>query len=234
MPFEIIEVVGIVLVAVEIVLLISILRNKGPIQSKLRIFAFLGILVTPAVIMFTANYHVFETSKTVQACTNCHVMKPMGTDMLDVQSQTLAARHITNGWIKENQCYGCHKDYGLNGTLKAKIDGYRHLMRYVTETYKEPIVYRGEFDSKNCMSCHEGTPAFETLKVHMPVKINLAGESPSLSCMNCHGKAHPTRAQRTPGNKDYDRLMSGNVEFEVDTAQTREINLILEWLTNQE
>jgi hypothetical protein len=28
-----------------------------------------------------------------------------------------------------------------------------------------------------------------------------------MSCLNCHGMAHPTREQRTPGHRDYDRLM---------------------------
>jgi hypothetical protein len=30
----------------------------------------------------------------------------------------------------------------------------------------------------------------------------------TVSCLNCHGAAHPTRGQRTPGSADYDRLMA--------------------------
>ncbi len=160
---------------------------------------------------------------------NCHVMQPMGNDMLNPSSQTLAARHVTNGWIKEDQCYGCHKDYGLNGTLKAKIDGYRHLMRYITNTYEEPIVYRGEFNSMNCMSCHAGTPNFESLSVHEPVVANLAKEESTISCTNCHGRAHPTRAQRTPGHPDYDRLMSDQTKL-----PESEVEAIKQWLAESE
>jgi len=135
--------------------------------------------------------------------------------MYDPGSQTLAARHMTNNWIKKDQCYGCHKDYGLNGTLKAKTDGYRHLMRYITGTYTEPIIFRGEFNSENCLSCHQGTAAFDNLRVHEPVILNLEKASPTISCMNCHGRAHPTRAQRTPGHPDYDGLVSDEIKFEM-------------------
>ncbi len=228
MPLKIIEIIGLALVVIQIVSLFRLLKKRGTIKAESKRVALVGIILLPVIMMATANYHVFETSKTVEACMNCHVMKPMGNDMLNTESQTLAARHMTNGWIKENQCYGCHKDYGLNGTLKAKTDGYRHLMRYITDTYSEPIVYRGEFDSNNCMSCHEGTPAFESLKVHGPVKINMRKEERSISCMNCHGRAHPTRAQRTPGHPDYDQLMGEHISL--DTIDTEKLDSILEWL----
>jgi len=228
MSLEIIEIVGLILVLIEGVVLYKLYQKKGSLKPRLKRLAFLSIIAIPLLIMFTANYHVFETSKTVEACMNCHVMKPMGNDMLNSGSQTLAARHMTNNWIKENQCYGCHKDYGLNGTLKAKTDGYRHLMRYITETYTEPIIYRGEFNSDNCLSCHQGSPTFDNLKVHRPVVLNLKGEAPSISCMNCHGRAHPTRMQRTPGHPDYDGLMGEAIEYE----KVENVSSIESWISN--
>ncbi len=83
----------------------------------------------------------------------------------------------------------------------------------------------------NCMSCHAGTPAFESLKVHEPVTANLASDDPTISCTNCHGKAHPTRAQRTPGHPDYDRLMSEHSEEEIPEA---EADAIKQWLAETE
>jgi len=228
MSLEIIEIVGLILVLIEGVVLVRLLRKKGSLKPKVKRLAFLSIIAIPVMILFTANYHVFETSKTVEACMGCHVMKPMGNDMFNQESQTLAARHMTNNWIKENQCYGCHKDYGLNGTFKAKVDGYRHLMRYITRTYTEPIIYRGEFDSNNCLNCHQRTPAFDKLKVHQPVVLNMKKEDSSISCMNCHGQAHPTRAQRTPGHPDYDGLIGEVIEFEF----TEDASLIQAWISN--
>jgi len=228
MSLEIIEIVGLILVLIEGVTLLRLFKKTGKLKPSVKRLAFLSIIAIPIMIMFTANYHVFETSKTVEACMNCHVMKPMGNDMLNRGSQTLAARHMTNNWIKENQCYGCHKDYGLNGTLKAKTDGYRHLMRYITKTYTEPIIYRGEFNSNNCLSCHQGTPTFDNLKVHQPVILNLDKKSSTISCMNCHGKAHPTRAQRTPGHPDYEELTGEAIQFE----EVGDLSSIKNWIAN--
>lgn len=227
MHLEIIEIVGLILIAIEGFVLYRLYLKKGSLKPSVKRLSLLSIIVIPILIMFTANYHVFETSKTVSACMNCHIMKPMGNDMLDASSQTLAARHMKNHWIKENQCYGCHKDYGLNGTLKAKTDGYRHLMRYITGTYTEPIVYRGEFNSDNCLSCHQGTPAFDKLKVHQPVVLNLQGDAPTMSCMNCHGRAHPTRVQRTPGHPDYEKLIGERPQWEA----VDDVTLVKNWIS---
>ncbi len=182
-----------------------ILARRETLSTKVKKAVFPGLIVLPISMVFLANYHVFETSKTVEACQSCHVMKPFATDLKNEESMTLAARHYKNHWIAKDQCYGCHKDYGFNGNFKAKTDGYRHLMRYITKTYKEPIVYRGEFKNSNCLSCHEGTAKFVAVEMHAPILDQFEDES--VSCLNCHGRAHPTRLQRTPGSPDYDRLM---------------------------
>ena len=134
-------------------------------------------------------------------------MTPMVTDMRDPTSETLAARHFKNGWIPKDQCYQCHSDYGLAGDLAAKMEGYRHLARYTTNTYDEPIEYRGRFPNDNCLKCHEGTPKFEAVQSHHTVQGRL--DLSTLSCLNCHGRAHPSRSARTPGSAQYERLMGG-------------------------
>lgn len=170
-----------------------------------KLLAFGGLIVVPAGAIGVANYHIFEGVEQVEGCLSCHVMRPMGNDMRDPRSETLAARHFRNRWIAEKQCYQCHVDYGLSGTLEAKMDGYRHLARYTTRTYREPIEFRGIYNNRNCLRCHEGARNFEAVASHHTVGPEL-GEN-EMSCLNCHGAAHPTRAQRTPGNSDYDRLM---------------------------
>ena len=94
-------------------------------------------------------------------------MLPMVNDMQDPGSETLAARHYKNKWIAENQCYHCHSDYGLGGDLEAKMTGFRHLARYTTRTYHEPIVARVKFDNNNCLHCHEGTPLWMAVPSHI-------------------------------------------------------------------
>jgi hypothetical protein len=172
-----------------------------------KLLAFAGFAAVPAATVAVANYHTFEGVHHVEACARCHVMQPMVTDMHDPYSDNLAARHYRNHWIPEDQCFQCHSDYGLAGNLGAKMTGFRHLARYTTHTYREPIAGRTTFNNQNCYKCHEGAPRFEAVASHHAVG-ELLGRS-AMSCLNCHGKAHPTRAQRTPGSADYDRLMEG-------------------------
>ena len=134
-------------------------------------------------------------------------MQPMVTDMMDPSSDSLAARHYRGPAMQDHQCYTCHAGYGFSGAFAAKLEGYRHLVRYTTGLYEEPIRIRSHFDSTSCLSCHDETEAFEHIRSH-----SIAGErllDGRMSCMNCHGMAHPTRTQRTPGSPDYERLMGG-------------------------
>lgn len=170
-----------------------------------KLLALVGIVLLPLASIAVANYHTFEGVHEVAACARCHVMLPMVNDMKNSESNTLAARHFKNHWIPQNQCFECHSDYGLSGNMEAKMEGFRHLARYTTRTYVEPIKLRGHFHNDNCLKCHEGMPQFEAVKSHQTVKPLLAESS--MSCLNCHGQAHPTRTQRTPGSSDYGRLM---------------------------
>jgi cytochrome c nitrite reductase small subunit len=170
-----------------------------------KLVAFAGLAVVPVATAAVANYHTFEGVHDVEGCASCHVMRPMVGDMRDPHSDTLAARHFRNHWIAQDQCYHCHSDYGLAGDLEAKLTAYRHLARYTTRTYKEPIVGRTPVNNQNCYKCHAGAPKFEAVQSHQTVKGLL--HSSAMSCLNCHGKLHPTREQRTPGSADYDRLM---------------------------
>ncbi len=150
--------------------------------------AFGGLFAAPAVTSAMAYYHVFEGTKEVKSCARCHVMEPIVDDMMDPASTTLAARHYRHSWIGKKQCHTCHTDYGLHGSLKAKTDGFRHLVKYVTGTYKEPVEYRGRYNNANCLQCHAGTEAFARVSSHMTVIDRLTASS--MSCTNCHGPSH--------------------------------------------
>lgn len=184
---------------------ISVVHTKLSQAAFWKLVAFLAIVLVPLASLGVANYHTFEGVHEVAACARCHVMLPMVNDMKNVESNTLAARHFKNHWIPQNQCYGCHSDYGFSGDMQAKMEGFRHLARYTTRTYVEPIKLRGHFHNDNCLKCHEGMPRFEAVKNHQTVK-NLLADS-SMSCLNCHGQAHPTREERTPGSANYAKLM---------------------------
>lgn len=177
-----------------------------PTVAFYKLLAFAGFFVIPLVATTAASYHVFEATKEVAACARCHVMWPMVNDMRDPGSELLAAKHFKNRWINEEQCYHCHADYGLYGTVEAKLDGLRHLLRYTSRTYTEPIALRHAFDNANCMPCHAGTPKYVAADMHETMRDEIA--SNSMTCTSCHGDAHPTREQRTPDSADYAHLMS--------------------------
>jgi len=170
-----------------------------------RLVALMALIVLPAGAVFLANYHTFEGVHEVRGCASCHVMLPMVNDMRDPGSETLAALHYKNKWIATDQCYHCHSDYGLGGSLEAKMTGFRHLARYTTRTYKEPIKARIKFDNNNCLKCHDGTPKWMAVESHVESHKELAANL--TTCLECHGEAHPTAAQRTPGSSDYSRLI---------------------------
>ncbi len=165
-------------------------------------FAFVGL---PAVTVAAGSYKLLEGTHETQACASCHVMQPMVTDLSDPTSTSLAARHARNGWISKQACYTCHSGYGFAGGLAAKAEGYRHLVRYTTGHYVEPIASRTVFDQASCLGCHADTTKFLAVNSHLIALPHF--ESNTLSCLNCHGLAHPTREDRTPGSRRYDALM---------------------------
>lgn len=170
-----------------------------------KLMAFAALTAVPAASVFVAHYHTFYGVHELKSCGSCHVMRPMINDLRDQKSLTLAARHYRNGWIPKDQCYECHSDYGLAGDLAAKAEGYRHLARYTSWTYKEPIQSRSHFNNQNCLKCHGGRQKFEAVSSHQTVSRFL--EAGEMSCLNCHGMAHPSPADRTPGSPAYNRLV---------------------------
>ena len=184
---------------------VSFWITRLPAESAAKLVAFASLVVLPAGALFIANYHTFEGVHEVSGCASCHVMRAMANDMMDPHSGTLAARHYKNKWIAENQCYHCHSDYGFSGNMEAKLTGFRHLARYTTHTYTEPIMARVRFNNQNCLDCHQKTPKFQAVQSHHTAAGRLA--SNQMICLNCHGQAHPNSLQRTPGSTDYARLM---------------------------
>ena len=231
---ELIEWVGLILGITGFILITSLawmIKKYHRIKPSIKIMSLFAIFIAPLLSLVVANYHVFETSKEVKSCMGCHVMLPMGIDMLDSNSTSLAARHYRNNWINKQECYSCHKDYGLNGTFKAKADGYRHLLTYVTHTYKEPIKYRGEFNINNCLQCHEGTSVFMKVEEHEPVIENIKKGAQNVSCLNCHGLAHPSSLRRTPSHPDY-KMLTSPFSMTIKTKPENEIRDLKFFLTH--
>lgn len=183
---------------------VRLLHIDLPLVSLFKIIGLLAIGVAMAAVTL-ASHELFVGTKETSACMQCHVMRPYGNDMADPESNLLAARHYRNGWIHEKQCYQCHVDYGFAGSVTAKMDGLRHLLRYTTRTYTEPIGLVHPFNNQNCLHCHAGTPKYVAESMHDAMADVIASnETP---CTSCHGDSHPSRERRSPGHADYEALM---------------------------
>ena len=166
------------------------LRNLEAVTPVARGWLLVSIGLVPTMVAFLSFAHGLEGSTTVAACGSCHVMGPYVSDLQNVKSDTLAATHFKNRYIQEHQCYTCHSDYGLAGTLRAKVDGLGHVWRYSTGTYVLPIKIAKPYSNLRCLSCHGESQKFLNAGGHPKEEIpNLM--SGSTSCLDCHGPAHP-------------------------------------------
>lgn len=151
----------------------------------------LGLGLLPLFGMVTGAGAVMETAKEPHRCMTCHVMEPYGNDMTDPKSEGLAAIHYRNRWIRENQCYECHSQYGVFGTLQAKMDGVGHLYHYLTGTYEQPIRMHDPFPIAQCLKCHGTSEPFLKIGKHMDPKVVEELKSGKISCLECHEAPHP-------------------------------------------
>ena len=182
---------GVAFVVLNVILLLLAWRRlrAGDAPASMWGWLLVAVGLVPIMVAFMTFAHGLESTTTVSACGSCHVMTPFVQDLQDVKSDTLAATHFKNRFIRESQCYTCHSDYGLGGTLKAKLAGLGHVWRYTTGFYEVPIKIGQPYPNFRCLGCHGESQRFlnsETKKGIMPELM-----SGQTSCLTCHGPAHP-------------------------------------------
>lgn len=159
----------------------------------------LGLGFLPLLTAGTANVSGFKATQSRNFCGSCHVMQPHASDSEDPHSRSLAAIHGRNATFGHDNCYGCHKDYGMYGYVLTKVGGMRHVALYLSEyrsmpleTSKHDIRIRKPLPNANCMACHTTTaPRWLSIGDHAS---SLAGvRSGVIACASpgCHGYAHP-------------------------------------------
>ena len=133
-----------------------------------------------------------EYATEVQFCGSCHLtMKPFIDDLHNPKSQSLASLHSQNRFAPGTECYSCHANYGVHGTLEAKLTGLRHVYKYNTGTYHLPLKMPQPFENMLCLKCHNGAKRFMAQEVHL--ENGLVSEelrSSKTECIQCHGPAH--------------------------------------------
>ena len=109
-------------------------RIAGPVSLGLLIA---GIGVLPVISVSFGTVLVFQRAERVEFCASCHEpMQPYVDDMLNLESESMAAVHYKNRYIPSNQCYDCHTSYGLFGTAEAKTKGLVDMYKYTTVRLK--------------------------------------------------------------------------------------------------
>lgn len=137
-----------------------------------------------------------ERSQSTAFCqSQCHEMEPFAKSLRVDDSEYLAATHVQRGLVPRDQaCYTCHTDYAMFGTVKAKLNGFRHvLVHYLGTVPEQPELYT-PFPNANCLHCHEGTRAFLKTKAHAKIPEGgfaaLRAGTPSCVSSGCHDVVH--------------------------------------------
>jgi cytochrome c nitrite reductase small subunit len=180
---------GIAFAVLNLVLLAVIWRRlrRREVSAVSKALLFGAILVIPVFVVFLATAHGMQESMTVEACGSCHVMDGHVRDLRDPGSDSLAAVHYKNRYIQENHCYTCHSDYGMYGTVRAKLDGLGHVWHNARGDYPRPIKIGHPYSNLRCLSCHGSAQNFLAKHEKGEIPKLLAGQD---SCLDCHGPAH--------------------------------------------
>jgi len=180
------------------VILVMHLVRRPPLP-RARVWLLLGLGVLPIATAGSANVAGFKATQSRTFCGSCHVMEPHAHDSDDPRSTSLAAIHARSPTFGHDNCYGCHKDYGMYGYVMTKMGGMRHVYYYLTEyhdmpleTSKRAIRIRHALPNANCMSCHTTTaPRWLSIGDHASSLEGVRSGAVSCASPGCHGFAHP-------------------------------------------
>ena len=155
---------------------------------------FIGICVMPLPVMVLNSAVGLEQAKDIGFCQSCHVMRGFVGDMQNPASDRLAAVHFKNRYIQRSHCYVCHTDYGLFGTVEAKLAGMGHIWKESTGSYTVPVKIARPYRFTICLDCHGQSAKFEKVAAHRGLVAKIA--SGEATCTSCHGLSHVPRDER--------------------------------------
>jgi cytochrome c-type protein NapC len=184
------------------ILVMHLLRRLGfgqPSGPHTRLWLLLGLGVLPIGSAATANVQGFKATQSRTFCGSCHVMEPQAHDSENRASPSLAAIHARNQSFGHDNCYACHKDYGMYGYVLTKAGGMRHVYLYLTEFGRMPleesnhaIRIRQPVPNENCMYCHTTTaPRWLSVGDHASSLEAVRNGTVGCASPGCHGYAHP-------------------------------------------
>jgi cytochrome c-type protein NapC len=174
---------------------------RRPLLTRMtKVLLLLGIGVLPIATAANGNVAGYHATKTTKFCaSSCHVMVPYGEDSWNPQSTSLASRHARNEAFGHENCYACHADYGMFGTITTKIGGMRHVYEYLTHYHSMPIEeslvkieLQKPFKNEACTRCHSTENLlWNKIGDHASSRDDVRANKVSCASEGCHGFAHP-------------------------------------------
>lgn len=188
-------------------ILIWFLAARPALVPAVKLVLLMGIGVLPIGAALAGNIVGYEKTQERQFCGSCHVMTPYVEDSNDRNSKTLASLHARSPWFGDRNCYTCHSDYGLFGTITTKIGGMKHVIHYygtyrnmpLSESLHRIQLYK-PFTNLPCLQCHSTeTASFLAKKDHKSALDDLRARRISCASEGCHGPSHPfSKEKKTP------------------------------------
>jgi nitrate/TMAO reductase-like tetraheme cytochrome c subunit len=194
--------------AVAALLLAYYLARRPPLTVGVKLLLLMGLGIFPIISAMSGNVVGFEASTERQFCGGCHVMKPYENDSLDPRSTSLAAMHARNDLFGDRNCYTCHADYGMYGTVVTKLAGLGHVYEYYGNGYhamsleeaRDKIHIKKPFPNQTCMHCHSLTlPGWADEPEHQAIVESVERGEVSCASAGCHGPAHPFSKPKADG-----------------------------------
>jgi hypothetical protein len=181
------------------VILVGYLTRRPALTGMVKIWLLLGLGVLPIGAAASGNVQGYNTTKQRSFCADCHVMAPQVTDSDDPHSGSLSSRHSRTALFGAENCYVCHEDYGMFGTVLTKADGMKHVWLYYTqylhvsaEAAKSRIHLYQPYPNESCMQCHSTTDTlWNAVPDHTAALAAVRSNQVSCASVGCHGFAHP-------------------------------------------
>lgn len=197
--FSQLQTIALLCAAGALVILLGFLFRRPQLDHAVKIWLLLGLGVLPIGAAAAGNIEGFETTEKRTFCGSCHVMSRHAADSENPLSNSLAARHARNKLFGEDNCYMCHANYGMYGTVLTKIGGMRHIWLYYTQYKDVPlddalktIHLREPYPNETCMECHSTDNAiWLRVKDHVASLDEVRAGRISCASGGCHGYAHP-------------------------------------------
>ena len=197
--------------ALAAVIILWYLARRPALTRATKIILLFGIGLLPLGAAGSGNVHGYYAMKTRRFCGSCHVMTPYSDDSENVKSTGLAARHARNEEFGPDNCYMCHADYGMFGTITTKIGGMRHMYEYMfhfrnltIEEALPKIHIRNPFPNETCMRCHSTeNPLWNKIGDHTSTLDRIRAGTLSCASEGCHGYAHPFSKPKTEAEEEH-------------------------------